>query len=153
MKAHVSVTRYCAIEKTIPVILFVLLGIMLFFAPMAFGSVQYWSQEGLFLLSVVMMACLVIYLVVDMRRHFVWTWAYVPITLFLGLILPDDELFQKLFDLHRCGKGGALRAVLEAVVVGDDVVAYLDTLVADEDGGSGDELPHIALVLVTEGTT
>ncbi len=41
-------------------------------------------------------------------------------------------------------------AVLEAVVVGDDVVADLDALVADEDRRSGNQLPDVVLILVAE---
>jgi hypothetical protein len=72
--------------------------------------------------------------------------------LLLGLILSNDVLFQELLDLHRPGQAGSLAAVLETVVVGDDVVADFDTLVADEYGRPGDELAHIALILVAKGT-
>jgi hypothetical protein len=39
---------------------------------------------------------------------------------------------------------------VEAGVVGDDVVADLDALVADEHRRSGNQLPDVVLVLVTE---
>jgi hypothetical protein len=39
---------------------------------------------------------------------------------------------------------------VEAVVVGDDVVADLNALVADEHRRSGNQLPDVILVLVTE---
>jgi hypothetical protein len=48
----------------------------------------------------------------------------------------------------RDGAGAA--AGLEAVVVGDDVVADLDTLVADEDGRARDQLADVVLILVAE---
>jgi hypothetical protein len=41
--------------------------------------------------------------------------------------------------------------VLEPVVVGDDVVADLDALVADEDRRARDQLADVVLVLVAEG--
>jgi hypothetical protein len=53
--------------------------------------------------------------------------------LLLGALLADDVLVEELLDLGRGGQRGADPAVLEPVVVGDDVVADLDALVADED--------------------
>ena len=57
--------------------------------------------------------------------------------------------------LISCGVGSDDRgaAVLEPVVVGDDVVADLDALVADEDRRARDQLPDVVLVLVAEGAT
>ena len=71
--------------------------------------------------------------------------------LLLGLFLADDVLVEELLDFLRHGQGRA-RAVgpLEAVVVGDDVVADLDALVADEDRRTRDELADVVLVLVAE---
>ena len=55
--------------------------------------------------------------------------------------------------LISCGVGQrrAGAAVLEPVVVRDDVVADLDALVADEDRRAGDQLADVVLVLVAEG--
>jgi hypothetical protein len=69
--------------------------------------------------------------------------------LLLGLLLADDVLVQELLDLDRHRQGGAGAAV-EPVVVGDDVVADLDALVADEHGRARNELADVVLVLVAE---
>src|SRR5262245_60646505 len=53
--------------------------------------------------------------------------------LLLGELLADHVFVEELLDLGRRGQRGARAAAVEAVVVGDDVVADLDTLVADED--------------------
>ena len=71
--------------------------------------------------------------------------------LLLGPLLADDVLIQELLDFLGRRQGRAAAAVLEAVVVRNDVVADLDALVADEDGRPGDELANVVLVLVTEG--
>ena len=41
----------------------------------------------------------------------------------------------------------------EAIIVRDDVVTDFDTLIADEDGGTGDELTDVVLIFVAERTT
>ena len=71
--------------------------------------------------------------------------------LLLGPLLADHVLVEELLDFLRRGQRRAGAAVLEAVVVGDDVVADLDALIADEDGRTGDELADVVLVLVAEG--
>ena len=71
--------------------------------------------------------------------------------LLLGPFLADDVLVEELLDFLRRRQRRAGAAVLEAVVVGDDVVADLDALVADEDRRAGDQLPDVVLVLVAEG--
>ena len=73
--------------------------------------------------------------------------------LLLGPFLADDVLVEELLDFLGRRQRGAGAAVLEPVVVGDDVVADLDALVADEDGRSGDELADVVLVLVAERAT
>ena len=72
--------------------------------------------------------------------------------LLLGLFLADDVLVEELLDFlrHRQGRPGAA-ARLEPVVVGDDVVADLDALIADEDRRARDQLADVVLVLVAEG--
>ncbi len=70
--------------------------------------------------------------------------------LLLGAFLADDVFVEELLDFLRGRQRRAGAAVLEAVVVGDDVVADLDALVADEDRGPRDELPDVVLVLVAE---
>ena len=72
--------------------------------------------------------------------------------LLLGLLLADDvfveELLDVLRDRERGGPGAAAR--LELVVVGDDVVADLDALVADEHSRARNQLADVVLVLVAE---
>src|SRR5690349_3128524 len=71
--------------------------------------------------------------------------------LLLRLFLADDVLVEELLDLLRDGQGRARAAArLEAVVVRDDVVADLDAFIADEDGGAGNELADVVLILVAE---
>ena len=70
--------------------------------------------------------------------------------LLLGPFLADDVLVEELLDFLRRRQRRAGAAVLEAVVVGDDVVADLDALVADEDGRAGNQLADVVLVLVAE---
>ena len=71
--------------------------------------------------------------------------------LLLRLLLADDVLVEELLDFLRDGErraGAAAR--LEPVVVGDDVVADLDALVADEDRRARNQLADVVLVLVAE---
>jgi hypothetical protein len=70
--------------------------------------------------------------------------------LLLGLLLADDVVVEEPLDVLRHRQGGARAARLEPAVVRDDVVADLDALVADEDGGTRDELADVVLVLVAE---
>ena len=70
--------------------------------------------------------------------------------LLLRPLLADDVLVEELLDLLRRRERGPHAARLEAVVVRDDVVADLDTLVADEDGRPGNQLADVVLILVAE---
>jgi hypothetical protein len=71
--------------------------------------------------------------------------------LLLRLFLADDVLVEELLDLLRHGeRGPGTAARLEPVVVRDDVVADLDTLVADEDRRARNELADVVLILVAE---
>src|SRR5262249_20944336 len=69
----------------------------------------------------------------------------------LGTLLADHVLVEDLLDLRRLrhGRGGSERLFLVAFL-GDDVVAEVDALVADVDGGAGDELAHLVLALPAE---
>ena len=64
----------------------------------------------------------------------------------LGALLPDHVLVEHVLDLGRLGHGRqaeALRLLLD--LLGDDVVAEADALVADVDRGAGDELLDLLL--------
>ena len=73
--------------------------------------------------------------------------------LLLGLFLADDVFVEELLDFlgDRQRRAGSAPG-LEAVVVGDDVVADLDALIADEHGRARNQLADVVLVLVAERT-
>ena len=75
--------------------------------------------------------------------------------LLLGPLLADDVEVEELLDLFRLRKlaGAFHRARLVLAVLGDDVEADVDALVADVDRGPGDQLLHVALRLVAEAAT
>src|SRR5207244_9564571 len=68
----------------------------------------------------------------------------------LGPLLPDDVLVEHGLDLGRLGEAPDLAALLLLPLLGDDVVAELDALVADVHGRPRDELAHIVLALAAE---
>jgi hypothetical protein len=70
----------------------------------------------------------------------------------LGLFLPDHVLVQDLLDLRRSGDLGDGLGNLALLVLRENLVAQRDALVADVDGGPGDELPDRILRLSAEGT-
>ena len=70
--------------------------------------------------------------------------------LLLRLLLADHVLVQELLDFLRNGQRGSDTPVIEPVVVGDDVVADLNALVADEDRWARNELADVVLILVAE---
>src|SRR6185295_14061625 len=67
-------------------------------------------------------------------------------------LLPDDVLVEDRLDLARAGDAelGVL-GLLPVDLLGDDVVAETDALVADVDRGPSDELLHLLLRLSAEG--
>src|SRR5215468_870244 len=70
----------------------------------------------------------------------------------LGALLADHVLVEHVLDLGRLGHAGEAVALLLLLdLLGDDVVAEPDALVADVHGGPGDELLHLLLGLATEG--
>ena len=70
----------------------------------------------------------------------------------LGPLLPDHVLVEDGLDLGRARDAQLLVALLLAGdLLGDDVVAQPDALVADVDGRPGDELLHLLLRLPAEG--
>src|SRR5262249_25097554 len=73
--------------------------------------------------------------------------------LLLRALLADHVLVKELLDFLGRRQRRPRAPVLEPVVVGNDVVADLDALIADEDRGPGNELPDVVLILVAEGAT
>src|SRR5204863_9761636 len=68
----------------------------------------------------------------------------------LRALLPDDVVVEEALDLHRRRQRDRGAVLLALALLGDDVVAELDALVADVDGGTGDELPDFPLPLSAE---
>src|ERR1700682_3752827 len=69
----------------------------------------------------------------------------------LGALLPDHVVVEEGLDLHRRRQRDRGAVLLALALLGDDVVAELDALVADVDGGAGDELADFPLPLPAEG--
>jgi hypothetical protein len=69
----------------------------------------------------------------------------------LGALLPDDIVVEEVLDLDRSRQSDGGAVLLPLALLGDDVVAELDALVADVDGGAGDQLADLPLPLPTEG--
>src|SRR5262249_43229245 len=66
-------------------------------------------------------------------------------------LLPDHVVVEEGLDLDRRRQRDRRAVLLALALLGDDVVAELDALVANVDGGAGDELPDFSLPLPTEG--
>lgn len=60
-----------------------LLAALLAFMPLAFGAVQAWSQEIVIALSGAIIICFLLKLIYHSEQRIIWTWAYVPIGIFL----------------------------------------------------------------------
>jgi hypothetical protein len=70
--------------------------------------------------------------------------------LLLRQLLADDVLVEKFLDFRRRRQRRARAAAVEAVVVGNDVVADLDTLIADKDSRTRNQLANVVLILIAE---
>ncbi|MDY7009308.1 MAG: O-antigen ligase family protein [Planctomycetota bacterium] len=64
-----------------------LMAILLAFMPFAFGAAEAWGEEVVILISGVMVACFLLKIVFVRRVSIAWTWAYVPLGLFLLLVV------------------------------------------------------------------
>lgn len=58
---------------------------LLAFMPLAFGAVAAWSEQVVIILTGAMATCFALKLVIRKDSHLIWTWAYVPVALFLIL--------------------------------------------------------------------
>src|SRR5690606_31131441 len=70
----------------------------------------------------------------------------------LSALLTNDVLVENAADL--LGRRQLVRAAFGLSflhLLADDVVAQVDALVADENGGSGNQLAHFVLALAAEG--
>lgn len=60
---------------------------LLAFMPLAFGVVHAWSEELVIALSGVIVVCFLLKLLVHRGQKLIWSWAYVPIGLFLFVVV------------------------------------------------------------------
>ena len=67
-----------------------------------------------------------------------------------GFVLSDHVLIKKVFDLTGLGKRWACCYRFRLLIVSDDLVADINTLVADVDSGTCNEFLHFILRLTTE---
>ena len=63
-----------------------LMAALLAFMPFALGAVSRWAEEIVFIISGAMVICLLLKLIVRPNERFIWSWAYVPLGLFLLLV-------------------------------------------------------------------
>ena len=56
---------------------------LLAFMPFAFGAVEAWSEEVVIILAAAISICFLLKLVVERDTCIVWSWAYVPVALFI----------------------------------------------------------------------
>src|SRR5207253_10591844 len=68
----------------------------------------------------------------------------------LGALLADDVLIEDGLDLGGLREAAELARLLLFPLLRDDVVTELDALVADVDGGPGDQLADLPLRLAAE---
>ena len=60
---------------------------LLAFMPLAFGAVEAWSEMVVIALGGTMAVCLALKLVLEPESRLIWSWAYVPIGLFLVIVV------------------------------------------------------------------
>ncbi|MDB5325198.1 MAG: hypothetical protein JWM57_767 [Phycisphaerales bacterium] len=65
----------------------VLMAVMLLFLPLAFGGIEAWSREIWYALIAAMGLSLLLKQLAYRRAPLIWSWAYLPIALFLGLLI------------------------------------------------------------------
>src|SRR6185436_16827978 len=70
----------------------------------------------------------------------------------LGFILSNHILVKKAFDLARFGQRRTSGYRLSLLIIGDDLVADVDTLIADVDRRAGNEFLNFVLGFTAEGT-
>jgi hypothetical protein len=70
--------------------------------------------------------------------------------LFLADLLADHILIEKFLDLQRLRKRLLAGGRFHRHIVGDDLVADVNALVTDKDGGTCDQFFYVILTLVAE---
>ncbi|MBN1126253.1 MAG: O-antigen ligase family protein [Sedimentisphaerales bacterium] len=76
-----------------------LLYALLAFMPFAFGAVQAWSEQVVILLTTAITFCLLAKAVTYRHWQFLWTWAYIPIVIFLAI--PILQMLQLPIEIIR----------------------------------------------------
>jgi hypothetical protein len=56
---------------------------LLAFMPLAFGAVEAWSEEVVVALAGAISVCFLLKLIFEKNTRLVWSWAYVPVVLFI----------------------------------------------------------------------
>jgi tetratricopeptide (TPR) repeat protein len=56
---------------------------LLAFMPLAFGAVEAWSEEVVVILVAVISVCFSLKLIFEKHTHLIWSWAYIPVALFV----------------------------------------------------------------------
>ncbi len=64
-----------------------LLTSLLIFMPFAFGAVEAWSEEVVIVLVVAITICFLLKLIFEEHTRMVWSWAYVPVALFIIVVV------------------------------------------------------------------
>src|SRR5436305_6971646 len=72
--------------------------------------------------------------------------------LLLSLFLADDVIIEEGFDLDRCGQRRAAGGGLLLLIIGDDLVADIDALIANINGRPGNQLLDFVLRFAAERT-
>ena len=70
--------------------------------------------------------------------------------LLFRFVLADHVLIEEAFDLRRFGKVYVLRRRFIILILINDVLAYANALIADEDSRSCDQFSNIVLALVAK---
>ena len=64
-----------------------LLIILLAFMPLVFGAVHAWSEQIVIIISGAIVICFLLKILLNKKREIIWTWAYIPLGIFLALVV------------------------------------------------------------------
>lgn len=56
---------------------------LLAFMPLAFGAVEAWSEQVVIAFAAAISVCFLLKLVFEKNSHLIWSWAYIPVALFI----------------------------------------------------------------------
>ena len=83
----------CRLEAAVECLVIALLAFM----PLAFGVVHEWSEEVVVVLSGVIVVCFLLRVALAGGRGLVWSWSYIPIALFLLIVVLQLFTFPRDF--------------------------------------------------------